>query len=493
MDEKTRGVDPVRPVARPTVPRQLNFARAGGLLLGIEVLGAVIGFAATVYFAAALGATRLGVFFLFEAALATLATFSDFGLRGAVEKRISEGSEVGEMLAATLLLKLALLGVLAVVVIVFREPINDYVGAEVAALLVVAALLYELSVLSIHVLRGELRTEQTALLYFVRLVAYVAVSVVLIQFGYGAEALIYGLIASYLLMLAGGAARISTRLARPSRRHFRSLVDYAKYNGIWALGGHVYNTMDLLVIGYFLTQAHVAGYEIAWRLTLMAGLVGGIVGNTVFAQLSAWRTRGEFGRIEGTVRESLTASLFLVVPAFFGVLLLSENLLGVVFGPEYVLAAGALVVLMGEKIVAAVNVVFDATIRAFDRPDIGAYATGVSLTVNIVLNVVLVPQYGLLGAAAATGLAMALNTAVLGVSLGRLHPVSFALRDIGWCVGAGAVMALALAGLTTIVPPTTAPALVGHVLLGGVVYFLVVLSSSSLRGKLRANVANFAG
>lgn len=492
MGEKPRDADSVRPVARPTVPRQLNFARAGGLLLGIEVLGTVIGFASTVYFASALGATRLGVFFLFEAALATLATFSDFGLRGAVEKRISEGREAGEMLAATLVLKLALLAGLAVTVAAFRDLINGYVGADVAVLLVVAALLYELSVLSVHVLRGELRTEQTALLYFVRLVTYVTVAVVLIQFGYGAQALIYGLIVSYLVMLLGGAARLSTRMARPSRRHFRSLVDYAKYNGIWGLGGHVYNTMDLLVVGYFLTQAHVAGYEIAWRLTLMAGIVGGIVGNTVFAQLSAWRETDDFERIRRTVREATTASLFLVVPAFFGVLLLSEELLGVVFGPEYVLAAGALVVLMGEKIVAAVNGVFDATIRAFNRPDIGAYATVFSLTVNIVLNVALVPRYGLLGAAAATGLAMALNTAVLGLSLRRLLPVTFAIRDIAWCVGAGAVMAVVLAGFAMVVPPTTAPALFGHVLLGGGVYVLVVLTSASLRRKLRASVRDFA-
>ncbi|MFT4947144.1 MAG: O-antigen/teichoic acid export membrane protein [Natronomonas sp.] len=496
MRERSRGRGPVRPVSRPTVPRRLNFARAGGLLLVLEVVGAAIGFVSTVYFATVLGAVSLGIFFLFEALLATLATFSDFGLRGAVEKRISETDDPGEagaMVTATILLKLVLLSAFGVVVMLFRGPINAYIGANVAAPLIGAAVVYELSSLTVHVLRGELRVGETALLYFLRLVSYVGVAVVLIQLGYGVSALIYGLLVSYVVLLVSGVTRVETSLVRPSRRHFLSLLAYAKYNGIWALGGHVYNTMDLLVIGFFLSQAHVAGYEIAWRLTLMASLFGGIVGNTVFAQLSAWTAHEEFDRVQATVRESITASLFFVIPSFFGVLVLSRDILGVVFGPEYLLAAGALVVLMGEKLVAGVNVVFDAAVRGFDRPDIGAYATVGSLTLNVLLNVALVPRYGLVGAAAATGIAMALNTLVLGVFFDRLLPISIAWNDIGWCIGAGIGMAAILAGVGVIVRPTTLLVLVGHVLVGGLVYTALVLASPSLRRKVIGNVRAFIG
>ena len=493
MEEKRRGTDPVRPSSRTAVPKRLNFARAGGLLLGIELFGTVVGFLSTVYFATELGATRLGVFFLFEAVLSTLATVGDFGIRGAVEKRISEGTAPGQILGAAILLKVGLIGALGVVVVLFRGPINGYVGADVALLLVVTTLLYELSTLTVHVLRAELRADETAVLYFLRLVTYVVVAVGLLQIGLGVWALLYGVVAGYVVLLVAGAARVSTRPAVPGREHVRTLIDYAKFNGIWGLGGHVYNTKDLLVIGFFLSSAHVAGYELAWRVTLMTAVVGGVVANTVFAQLSAWNASGEVDAIRTTLRDGTTAALFLVIPAFAGVALLSEELLGLVFGPEYVLAAAAFVVLMGEKVVAAVNVVLDAAVRAVDRPDIGAGATVVSLTLNVGLNLLLVPRYGLVGGAAATGLAMLVNTVLLGWFLRRIVPVEFALTDIGWSVGAAGAMAGTLVALNTVVPVTTLPRLLGHVLLGGVVYVGVVLLSPSFRRKIRANVARLGG
>ncbi|WP_324759927.1 lipopolysaccharide biosynthesis protein [Haloarcula montana] len=491
MEEKRRGPDPVRPASRTTVPRRLNFARAGGLLLGLELFGTVVGFLSTVYFATELGAARLGVFFLFEAVLSTLATFGDFGLRGAVEKRISEGAAPSQILGAALALKLALIGTLGVVVFLFRDLVNGYVGADIALLLIVTTVLYELSTLTVHVLRAELRTDETALLYFLRLVTYVVVAVSLLQFGFGVRALLYGVVAGYVVLLVAGVSRVSIHPARPAWEHVRTLVDYAKFNGIWGLGGHVYNTMDLLVIGFFLSSAHVAGYELAWRVTLMTAVVGGVVANTVFAQLSAWSASGEYEQIRTTLREGTTASLFLVIPAFAGVALLSEELLGLVFGPEYVLAAAAFVVLMGEKVVAAVNIVLDAAVRAVDRPDIGAGATVVSLTLNVVLNLVLVPRYGLVGGAVATGLSMAVHTVALGVFLRRIVPLEFALGDIGWSVGAAGAMAGTLVAVGTVVPPTTLPRLLGQVVLGGVVYLGVALLSPSLRRKARANVARF--
>ncbi|WP_241692908.1 lipopolysaccharide biosynthesis protein [Haloarcula limicola] len=477
-------------VGRPTMPRKLNFARAGGLLLALEVVGVVVGFGSTVYFAGALGATALGVFFLFEAVLSTLGTFADFGINGAVEKRISEGEDPDAVLGAALLLKGTLVLGLTALVVPFRGAVNAYVGANVVVPLLLAMVLYQLSMLTLHVLRAEMRADETAALQFLRLATYVVVAVALVQFEFGAMALVYGLLAGYVALVVAGLARMSTRVARPSVGHVETLVDYAKFNGIWGLGGHVYNTMDLLVVGFFLSGAHVAGYELAWRVTVMTGVVGGVVANTVFAQMSAWDAAGQRDRIAPTVRDGLLASLVLVIPAFVGVALLSEEILGLVFGPEFLLATGAFVVLMGEKLVAAVNNVFDATVRAVDRPDIGAYATVASLSLNVVLNVLLVPRYGLVGAAAATGTAMAVNTLVLGGFLRRIIPLSFPTGAVAWCGGAAAVMGGALVVAGT-VAPATLPGLVAQILVGGAVYVAVVLASPSLRGKLRSTVRRF--
>lgn len=390
----------------PTQPRQVDLARAGLLLTAVEALNVLVGFASTVYFAWALGASALGVFFLFDAVLNTVTTVTDFGLRDAVEKRISEGEAGDATLTAAVCLKLALLAPFVLLAYPLHPYVDAYVGAPLTLPLVAGVLAYESGVLTLHVLRAELRVEETALLSFVRLAVYVLVAVALVQFDYGVRALVYAFVASYTVLLVAGALRVSTGFARPGRAQFRSLVRYAKYNGVSALGGYVYNSMDLLVVGYFLA------------------------------------------------------------PAF--------------------------VVLAGEKLVTAVNVVLDAGVRAFDRPQAGAYATVGSATLNVALNVVLVPRYGLLGAASATAAAVCLHGVVLAVALSRLTPLAVDVRDIGWCVGAALGMGGVIALARAFVDAGTLGGLAALVALGGVVYLALVLASTRLRAKARGVAAGLA-
>ncbi|GAA0307690.1 oligosaccharide flippase family protein [Halarchaeum salinum] len=463
--------------------RQVDFARAGVLLTAVEALSALVGFAGTVYFAWVLGASALGVFFLFDAVLSTVATVVDFGLRDAVEKRVSEGEHPGATLGAALVLKIGLLCPFVVLAYPLAPVIDGYVGAPLTAALVVGVLAYEFGLLTLYVLRAELRVAETALLSFGRLLVYVVVAITLVQFDYGVRALVYAFVVSYLVLCVLGAARVSTRPARPGRAQFRSLVRYAKYNGISALGGYVYNTMDLLVVGYVLAPAFVAAYELAWRVTTMLLLVTNAVSNTVFAQLSAWHTRGEHERAGDTVAEALTASLFFVIPAAVGILLFGHDILGVVFGPEYVVAALAFVVLGAEKLVTAVNVVLDAAVRAFDHPHAGAVATVVSATLNVTLNLVLVPRYGLVGAAAATASAVVVHTLIVAGALRRLAPLHANTHDLGWCALAALIMGSVLLGAERVIGPTTPVGLAMLVAAGGVVYLGVVLIDPTLRAK----------
>lgn len=427
------------------------------------------------------------MFFLFQAAVATLATVADFGIRGAVEKRMTE-RDGGAMLGAGIALKVGLYAVVALAVWVARDPIAAYVGMDLTVLLLATTALYEFATLAMHVMRAELRAGETAVLYFLRLLTYVTVGVALVEAGFGVRGLVVGLAASYGVLLLGGLARASTRPARPRLAHVRSLVAYAKYNGVWALGGHVYDTMDVLVIGYFLSQAAVGAYQLAWSVTAMTAVVASVLANTLFAQLSVWNVHGEGARVSETLRDALTMVVAVGVPSFFGVLVLGREILGVVFGPEYAVAALAFAILMAEKLVAGPNQLFDAAVRAFDRPDVGALATAGSLTANVALNVLFVPRFGLAGAAVATGLAMALNTAVLAGALRRLTAIRVAWRELAWCTLAGALMPLVLLGVRATYEPASLPALVGFVALGGLVYGAVVAASPALRAKAAAAV-----
>ncbi|EMA66952.1 membrane protein involved in the export of O-antigen and teichoic acid [Halorubrum aidingense JCM 13560] len=471
----------------------MNLARASSLLFGVELLNTALGFFGTVYFARELGATLLGIFFLFEATLYTMATVVDFGLRGAVEKRISAGDDPAQMFGAAVVLKVLLIFVVSVFVLAVREPLAGYVGTDLAVELIGVVIAFELSMLVIHVLQGELRVAQTAVLHFLRSLTFVTVAVGLLQYGYGVRALVYALLVSYTVLLVGGILRVSTPVARPGRRHLRSLYDYAKFNGIWGLGGHVYNWMDVIVIGFFLSQAAVGAYELAWRLTTTAIMFSTVFARVLFPQLSAWQADGAVEKVRDLISEAMTVSLLLIVPSVVGVTVIGREILGVIFGLEYTIAAAAFLVLMIEKLPQAVNLVFDKAIQAFDRPKYGAIATVVSLSMNITLNVLLVPRYGLVGAAAATLLSVIANTAILGYYLGRLTTIRFPVRDVGWTVLAAVGMGLGLVGLTQILTVDTPQALLAAIGGSAILYGAGVLAAPPLRAKIIENVRNVPG
>jgi len=471
----------------------MNLARASGLLFAVELVNTALGFFGTVYFARELGATALGVFFLFEATLYTMATVVDFGLRGAVEKRISAGDDPARMFGAALALKLGLIAVVSAVVLAAREPLAAYIGVDLALELVAVVAVFELSMLAVHVLHGELRVAQTAVLHFLRSLTFVVVAVSLLRLDYGVRALVYGLLVSYALLLVTATLRLETPLAMPGRRHLRSLYDYAKFNGIWGLGGHVYNWMDVIVIGLVLSQAAVGAYELAWRLTTTAIMFSTVFARALFPQLSAFEADGATERLSTLVSESLTTSLMLIVPSVVGVALLSRELLGVIFGPEYVIAAGAFVILIVEKVPQAANLVLDKGIQAFDKPKYGAIATVVSLSMNVALNLALVPRLGLEGAALATLISVVANTAILAYYFRRLLPVRFPVADVAWCSLAALVMGGAIVAVTRVLVVDTPLGLVAVVAVSAAVYGLGVLASPSLREKVVGGVRGAMG
>ena len=226
----------------------MNIARSSFQLFAAKFGASSLTFLGTVLFARELDAATMGTFFLFQALLGILATPADFGLRFAIEKRLSEGESPDSILASGLLLKAVPLALVIGFVLLFRNALDGYFGARLTLLLVTALLLQEFVDLVIRVVRGELRVGASASLQFVRDVGWVLVGVPLILAGIGVRALVYGLLAGFAVGGLWGLLRRETAIGRPSRRHARSLFRYAKFDVVSSVGRHFYSRLDLLVI-----------------------------------------------------------------------------------------------------------------------------------------------------------------------------------------------------------------------------------------------------
>lgn len=459
----------------------MNIARSSFKLFAANVANAGIQFIGIVYFARELGATQMGIFFLFQVVLGLLAIPADFGLRGAVQKRISEGQSQGKFLSSAIALKIIPITVIILGILLVQPYLNSYIGAKVTNFVVLALILQESAKLSVAVLEGELRVGETAVLKVARNITWVVVGSALIKFGFEAEGLIYGLVAGLGVVTVWGWIKLSVSPTMPSVSHAQSLFDYGKYNAISSVGGFLYSWTDVAVIGIFLTQAHVGAYEIAWRVSAISILFSQALASTIFPQVSQWNAEDAQNRIENLIAKSLAPSLFLVIPAFFGTLLFSEEILGIVFGDEFTLAATVLILLMSDKIFQSIQLIVGRSLQAIDKPNLAAQAAIASLGVNIVLNVIFVIKFGLIGAAVATVISSLLNDFLHLVYLRRFVSVRFPHREILECMFASGVMTTVLYGITMIYQFKTLPELFAVLFLGVLVYGSAVLLMPNLR------------
>ncbi|MFC7176989.1 polysaccharide biosynthesis C-terminal domain-containing protein [Halosegnis marinus] len=144
-----------------------------------------------------------------------------------------------------------------------------------------------------------------------------------------------------------------------------------------------------------------------------------------------------------------------------------------------------LVVLLVGKIPESLNDVVARTLFGLDKPAYTAYAAGLFMLINVGLNVVLIPLYGIEGAAIATTLAFAVNAAVNTYYLRSQVAVSFDYRTLGYVLLSSLCMGVVLLLINQMISIDSQVSLLGTVVFGGVLYFFVLLIPPSVRQRAK--------
>lgn len=470
----------------------MKLARSISLIFLSRVITIVLGLAGLTIFARIIPSSHLGTFFLFQSLLGLLTIPADLGVRTAITKRVSEGSDRDTYFTSGLVIKISLILVVSLFVFIFRDQINQYLGDEVALLLILAISLQELGLYFMAALKGELRIGETEVWQLLKTIGWTVIggSVAYLGLLPDALSLILGLIAGMSLMTVLGMVRSSMRLRPPSLNHSISILKFGSFAALESVGAMVYNWTDVLVLGFFVSNSKVAAYEIAWRVAMNITLVSVAVRVVLFPQTSNWHANDQLERVEELLPDFITLSLLVSVPAVVGGALLSEEILHFVFNPEYTVASAALIVLLINMLDdSIVHIIGGGLLYAVDRPDLSLRATAVATVVNVILNVVLIVEYGLVGAAIATTVASLLGTFLNVRYVGRFFDVRPDWAKVIWIVTSSTFMGVTLYIVIPVIEIAGIRSLLGVILFGAVLYFGLILSVDGFRSMIRRTVA----
>lgn len=462
----------------------MDLGRSTLKLLVARTGNALLFFGAITYFTRALAPDRVSIFFLYLALLGLLSIPADLGIRGAMEKRLSEGSDPERTLGSALAFKAVTLPVVCVATLAAGPLIDSELGMPYVELLVAGVVLQELARFYLQAVRGELRVGDTAPIELSRRLVWVGLGVLLVSRGWGPRGILIGHLCGRSVEFLWAFSRCKIGIGRPSLDRIRSLFAFSKYQTITAVGGRVYQWVDVVIIGLLLSNRFVSAYEVAWQVTLLVLLLSKSIELNIFPQISQWDAESSADRIESTISRALGFVMFVSVPALVGAAIYAREVLTLFFGSEYAIASVVLVVLMVEKLFQSYNDIVGTSIRAIDRPDLSARATVISVALNLIASPLLILAIGFEGAALATAGSWFVNAAMQTRYLSRFVDFSYPTSLVGWYAVASVGMAAVLLAVRSVVPVESLPVLLAQIVLGVGVYVALSAVIPTVRSRI---------
>lgn len=403
-----------------------------------KILGSALGFFATVYIVRALGEDIYGQYSLVLAVALWAAIGGKIGLTGAVVKRVSEGDERREYITAAMMMGGTLFLIVSIFTIIFRNQINNYIGAPVAEFVILLVFVDLLRGFVNAALKGYHLVHIYAPLSTVKVGVRSLAQIIIVFVGFGLGGILIGYAIGGVLISLIGLWILKFRPSLPTRRHFESLFNYAKFSWLGNLRGRVFNSIDIVVLGVFVSTSLVGIYAVAWSIAKFLNIFGDAVSSTLFPEMSEISAKNSPEAISNLVEDALSFAGLVLIPGLIGGAVIADRLL-LIYGDDIVQGSTILVILIAALLVYTYNKQLLTTLNAIDRPDLAFRANFSLVMSNIVFNIILIYQFGWIGAAVATALSATIGLMFASYYTRRHVPFSTPIQEISkqWIAASG--------------------------------------------------------
>lgn len=172
------------------------------------------------------------------------------------------------------------------------------------------------------------------------------------------------------------------------------------------------SSLDILMIGFFLSSGEVGLYR---AIQPVVGVILIALSSIVFIYLPLateyYETR-DYVQLETLLQTSAKWASTATYPLVVTLVLLPDEIISVLFGSEYVGASTALIALTIGTFLRVFVGPNGATIKAIDMSRVDLISSIIGVITNVILNILLIPIYGITGAAVATAVGYLVFNAV---------------------------------------------------------------------------------
>jgi O-antigen/teichoic acid export membrane protein len=234
----------------------------------------------------------------------------------------------------------------------------------------------------------------------------------------------------------------------------------------------VWDRSDLLLLKLLNGDIRqIAFFSLPFSLVEKALMAPQVLANSIGATLFA-----EYGRSQERMlriaEQSMKYLLLGAVPLMFGMAALSKGVIGLFYGDQYAPAASVLTVMALMAVAKSTFLPVQSLHAATERLGTVVWAAGIGGLIDIMLDVVLVPRFGALGAAVANGLGQVYAATWLWHQASRTWQLKPDFKMLGKILACGAVMSAAVVPLAWFLKPLAAVPV--GIAIGAITYLIML-------------------
>ena len=381
----------------------VNFAS----LMASQIIARLIQLAIFVFLARSLRKDDFGVFSFGFAFSMIAVIIADFGLSLLLVREISRDKKsASKYLSNSIYAKIILSVITLILAILFFEIIDYSKEVKIVAyVMLLFTLLQSFTEIYFSIYRAFEKMYYDALIKILRMALLLAAVFYLIKKGYGIAAISMAFLVTEIIILIMAAILTYTKFVRISFRFDYRVIKRLIENSSIFFFSVVFTTIYLYIDQIFISKlrgtTEVGVYSAAANIVIMLIFIPQMYVNSIFPVISRFYITSKKS-LKLAYEKSFKYMFVLGLSIATGIYVLSDKIIFLLYGKEFIEAVIVLKVLTGYSFLKFLNPVTGYTLIAINKQGTRLFGQASAAVINIVLNIILIPKYGIVGAAIAT-------------------------------------------------------------------------------------------
>jgi len=401
-----------------------SFSKNSLISFFTEILVFIFGFGVLIILSRVLGPTGKGIYSLILLIPGIMIAFGNFGIGAANVYFVgSKKYKIQDTVSNSLILAI-LLGFILILIfwgILQFSPFQRFIYSNQIPLLYLWIIVLTIPVSFLLIFfrgiicgKGEITNyNKTRILEAVLQLAAIVIFLLVLKQG------LFGAVSSYIFSIIGATLFSVFLIKKVAKLHFflnkKLLKDLAVYGGKVSLANatsFLNYRLDMLLIALFLAPAAVGFYSIAVGMSERLFMVPVALATVLFPKISSLKN----SEADELTPRIIRHTFFIMIITSLLLIILAKPLITLLFGSVFLPSVVPLLILLPGIIAFGVGGILAADLGGRGKPQFAVYSSFACLAINVPLNILLIPTWGISGAAFASAVAYCVDTIIILVA-----------------------------------------------------------------------------